>query len=181
MALTVLGGEADKYPGLESSPDVCRISPFSGRSARRKSAGHLEDEMDQKRAVDDDAALLAVHTPKFGGSYRSRSGSNRGHWRPLFLPPSGVFRVCVRTWTALAPLQPVVTMARRRKNRTHLKGGPASAPGSAEGVPKSFVIKHGQVGHSLTQLVRDMRKVMEPNTASRLRVSSFLNHLVILF
>ncbi|RDX48281.1 Brix-domain-containing protein [Lentinus brumalis] len=60
-------------------------------------------------------------------------------------------------------------MARRRKNRTHLKGGVASAPGTAEGVPKSFVIKHGQVGHSLTQLVRDVRKVMEPNTASRLR------------
>ncbi|TBU65993.1 Brix domain-containing protein [Dichomitus squalens] len=60
-------------------------------------------------------------------------------------------------------------MGRRRKNRTHLKGGVASAPGTAEGVPKSFVIKHGQVGHSLTQLVRDVRKVMEPNTASRLR------------
>ncbi|KAI0361942.1 Brix-domain-containing protein [Trametes cingulata] len=60
-------------------------------------------------------------------------------------------------------------MARRRKHRTHLKGGVASNPGSAEGVPKSFVIKHGQVGSSLTQLVRDVRKVMEPNTASRLR------------
>ena len=62
-------------------------------------------------------------------------------------------------------------MAKRRKNRTHLKGGDASAPGTAEGVPKSFVIKHGQVGTSLEQLVRDVRKVMEPNTASRLRVS----------
>ncbi|KAI0818719.1 Brix domain-containing protein [Irpex lacteus] len=60
-------------------------------------------------------------------------------------------------------------MARKRKNRTHLKGGAASAPGTQEGVPKSFVIKHGQVGTSLTQLVRDVRKVMEPNTASRLR------------
>ncbi|KAI0703593.1 Brix domain-containing protein [Cytidiella melzeri] len=60
-------------------------------------------------------------------------------------------------------------MARKRKNRTHLKGGAASSPGTAEGVPKSFVIKHGQVGTSLAQLVRDMRKVMEPNTASRLR------------
>ncbi|KAI0670524.1 Brix domain-containing protein [Trametes maxima] len=60
-------------------------------------------------------------------------------------------------------------MGRRRKHRTHLKGGVASNPGSAEGVPKSFVIKHGQVGHSLSQLVRDVRKVMEPNTASRLR------------
>ncbi|KZT69044.1 Brix-domain-containing protein [Daedalea quercina L-15889] len=60
-------------------------------------------------------------------------------------------------------------MARRRKNRTHLKGGAASNPGATEGVPKSFVIKHGQVGTSLTQLVRDMRKVMEPYTASRLK------------
>lgn len=67
-------------------------------------------------------------------------------------------------------------MARRRKNRTHLKGGTASAPGTAEGVPKSFVIKHGQVGSSLAQLVRDMRKVMEPNTATRLRVSYVLMH-----
>ncbi|CCM02921.1 uncharacterized protein FIBRA_05035 [Fibroporia radiculosa] len=60
-------------------------------------------------------------------------------------------------------------MARKRKNRTHLKGGAASNPGTEEGIPKTFVVKHGQVGSSLTQLVRDVRKVMEPNTASRLR------------
>ncbi|EGN96099.1 hypothetical protein SERLA73DRAFT_185640 [Serpula lacrymans var. lacrymans S7.3] len=61
-------------------------------------------------------------------------------------------------------------MARRRKNRTHLKGaGAAAAQKTQDGVPKSFIIKHGQVGSSLTQLVRDMRKVMEPNTASRLK------------
>lgn len=42
--------------------------------------------------------------------------------------------------------------------------------GTSNGVPKSFVIKHGPVGHSLAQLVHDLRKVMEPNTASRLRV-----------
>src|SRR5712671_517817 len=60
-------------------------------------------------------------------------------------------------------------MARRRKNRTHLKGTqPSASP--ADNVPKSFVIKHGQVGTSLTQLTRDIRKVMEPNTATRLRV-----------
>ncbi|TFY68244.1 hypothetical protein EVG20_g3637 [Dentipellis fragilis] len=59
-------------------------------------------------------------------------------------------------------------MARKRKNRTHLKGTqPAGESGS--NVPKSFVIKHGQVGSSLTQLTRDIRKVMEPNTASRLK------------
>ncbi|KAI0035759.1 Brix-domain-containing protein [Vararia minispora EC-137] len=60
-------------------------------------------------------------------------------------------------------------MARRRKTRTHNKGAQPVAP--SDNIPKSFVIKHGQVGSSLTQLVRDVRKVMEPNTASRLRVS----------
>lgn len=63
-------------------------------------------------------------------------------------------------------------MARRRKNRTHLKGAGAAAQNADDGAPKSFIIKHGQVGSSLTQLVRDLRKVMEPNTASRLKVSS---------
>ncbi|KAF9072958.1 Brix domain-containing protein [Rhodocollybia butyracea] len=59
-------------------------------------------------------------------------------------------------------------MARRRKNRTHLKGDVAKDENTASG-PKSFIIKHGQVGSSVSQLVRDMRKVMEPNTASRLK------------
>lgn len=59
-------------------------------------------------------------------------------------------------------------MARRRKNRTHLKGQ-KSTTNNNDGIPKSFIIKHGQVGSSLTQLVRDMRKVMEPNTATRLK------------
>ncbi|KAL4065348.1 Brix domain-containing protein [Scleroderma citrinum] len=59
-------------------------------------------------------------------------------------------------------------MGRRRKTRTHVKA--ANAPGnSGEDVPKSFIVKHGQVGTSLTQLVRDLRKVMEPNTATRLK------------
>jgi ribosome biogenesis protein SSF1/2 len=63
----------------------------------------------------------------------------------------------------------LLAMARKRKNRTHLKG---SVPAGAipDGVPKSFVVKHGQVGLSIAQLVRDFRKVMEPNTASRLKV-----------
>ncbi|KAK0228135.1 Brix domain-containing protein [Armillaria fumosa] len=60
-------------------------------------------------------------------------------------------------------------MGRRRKNKTHLKGVTTESESSQAGVPKSFVIKHGQVGASIAQLVRDMRKVMEPNTASRLR------------
>ncbi|KAJ7043233.1 Brix domain-containing protein [Mycena alexandri] len=60
-------------------------------------------------------------------------------------------------------------MARKRKNRTHLKGAAPATAATAQGVPKSFIIKHGPVGHSIAQLVRDFRKVMEPNTASRLK------------
>ncbi|KAI6129165.1 Brix domain-containing protein [Pisolithus croceorrhizus] len=59
-------------------------------------------------------------------------------------------------------------MARRRKHRTHQKGANAAGV-SEDGIPKSFVVKHGQVGTSLAQLVRDLRKVMEPNTATRLK------------
>lgn len=72
-------------------------------------------------------------------------------------------------------------MARRRKTRTHNKGGTAAKTSNGiPGDPKSFVIKHGQVGYSITQLVRDMRKVMEPNTATRLRVSGFLSYMYFL-
>ena len=62
---------------------------------------------------------------------------------------------------------------RRRKQRTHIRQnapGGDSQSGAKSDVPRSFIIKHGQVGAPLTQLVRDMRRVMEPNTASRLKV-----------
>ena len=91
--------------------------------------------------------------------------------RPKILYIQRLCRITESQYILVHQPTPSFAMGRRRKNRTHLKGGVASNPGSAEGVPKSFVIKHGQVGHSLTQLVRDVRKVMEPNTASRLRVS----------
>ncbi|KAJ3741878.1 Brix domain-containing protein [Lentinula detonsa] len=67
-------------------------------------------------------------------------------------------------------------MGRRRKTRTHLKGEVAK-DASDSSAPKSFIIKHGQVGSSISQLVRDMRKVMEPNTASRLRKERNRNKL----
>ncbi|KAF8522103.1 rRNA binding protein [Hysterangium stoloniferum] len=64
-------------------------------------------------------------------------------------------------------------MAKRRKNRTHLKGASTGQlAGSSGNAPKSFIIKHGQVGSSISQLVKDMRKVMEPNTATRLKERS---------
>lgn len=69
------------------------------------------------------------------------------------------------------PNSDLFDMARRRKHRTHNKGNAAPKTSNGmPGAPKSFVIKHGPVGYSITQLVRDMRKVMEPNTATRLRV-----------
>lgn len=72
-------------------------------------------------------------------------------------------------------------MARKRKNRTHLKDNSLpSATTAGDGSPKSFIIKHGQAGSSLTQLVRDVRKVMEPNTASRLKVSPMHYHIQLL-
>ncbi|ESZ96452.1 putative ribosome biogenesis protein Ssf2 [Sclerotinia borealis F-4128] len=69
-------------------------------------------------------------------------------------------------------------MARRRtKKRTHVgaNNGPAgakSAPTSlASRSPKTMVIRAGagEVGPSVSQLVRDVRRMMEPDTASRLK------------
>lgn len=68
-------------------------------------------------------------------------------------------------------------MARRRtKKRTHVganNGPPGKAPNpnSISRAPKSMVIRigAGEVGPSVSQLVRDVRAMMEPDTASRLK------------
>jgi ribosome biogenesis protein SSF1/2 len=68
-------------------------------------------------------------------------------------------------------------MARRRmKKRTHLGNAnptnAAPAPAArAERPPKSMVIRigAGDVGSSVGQLVKDVRKIMEPHTASKLK------------
>lgn len=68
-------------------------------------------------------------------------------------------------------------MAKQRvKKRTHQKPQNASVvKGSAASMaktPKSMVIRIGasQVGSSVTQLVKDVRRMMEPDTAVRLKV-----------
>lgn len=71
-------------------------------------------------------------------------------------------------------------MARRRvKKRTHVgaHNGPGNGmarhtAGNAE--PKSMVIRigAGEVGPSISQLVSDVRLMMEPGTASRLKVNT---------
>ena len=70
-------------------------------------------------------------------------------------------------------------MARRRtKKRTHIgaKNGPGNAVkanASASSEPKTMVIRigAGEVGPSVSQLVKDVRSMMEPGTASRLKVN----------
>ena len=58
----------------------------------------------------------------------------------------------------------------RRKQSVHDK---QAAKQAKPGAPKSMVIRIGasEVGSSVTQLVQDMRHVMEPDTALRLKVS----------
>lgn len=46
---------------------------------------------------------------------------------------------------------------------------PAATDPNAPKVPKSFVVKSGTVGNSVAQLTKDVRKVLEPNTATRLK------------
>ncbi|OAL24445.1 hypothetical protein AYO20_10671 [Fonsecaea nubica] len=60
----------------------------------------------------------------------------------------------------------------RKKKRTHVPDNDAPGkPGQANRRPKSMVIRMGagDVGSSVTQLARDFRAVMEPDTASRLK------------
>lgn len=69
-------------------------------------------------------------------------------------------------------------MAKARvKKRTHAQpqNASAAAKGSAASMsktPKSMVIRVGasQVGSSVSQLVKDVRLMMEPHTAVRLKV-----------
>ncbi|PVU95175.1 hypothetical protein BB561_001997 [Smittium simulii] len=55
-------------------------------------------------------------------------------------------------------------MGKARKRKRTQK--PAEAK---ENVPRSFVVRFGKVGPAVNELVSDFRRVMEPNTASRLR------------
>jgi ribosome biogenesis protein SSF1/2 len=72
-------------------------------------------------------------------------------------------------------------MAKRRtKTRTHIRASNATANGK-NGVktmsrsPKSMVIRigAGELGSSVSQLVKDVRLMMEPDTASRLKVTTY--------
>ena len=62
----------------------------------------------------------------------------------------------------------------QRKTRTHVVGPPSGAVGAPESeltekVPKSFVLKKGKVHSNVSDLAEEMRRVMEPHTARKLR------------
>lgn len=57
--------------------------------------------------------------------------------------------------------------AQSRKAREATEAAAAKTP-----VPKSFVFRKGDVGRTVKDLVHDLRRVMEPNTAPRLRERS---------
>ena len=57
------------------------------------------------------------------------------------------------------------------KKRTHvMREAPESKP-----TPHTFVMERGRVGRTLSQLVLDLRRAMEPNTASKLKVKERLS------
>lgn len=62
----------------------------------------------------------------------------------------------------------------RVKKRTHVRAqnGSANTKSGGSKAPKSMVIRVGasQVGSSVSQLVKDVRLMMEPDTAVRLKV-----------
>lgn len=47
-----------------------------------------------------------------------------------------------------------------------------ATPQATAQIPKTFVVKTGHVGSSVSSLIGDMRRLLEPNTASRLKVRS---------
>ncbi|KAG5192434.1 Brix domain-containing protein, partial [Tribonema minus] len=62
---------------------------------------------------------------------------------------------------------------KRKKTHTHVVPPPEGTPGAEEDkVPRSFVFKLGKVAKQVNELVEEMRGVMEPNTARKLRERS---------
>jgi hypothetical protein len=115
---------------------------------------------------------------------------NSGHRKSLpallsdWLPQLSLFKIilhhlCPPTLhlesTTTTAISQSATMARPRvKKRPHAGPQSASSTSQAHGTrsPKSMVIRVGasEVGPHITQLVKDVRLMMEPDTAGRLKV-----------
>lgn len=57
------------------------------------------------------------------------------------------------------------------RSRKHNRQADTEEPEELKRAPHSFVIHRGSVGSYVIELTRDFRKVMEPFTASSLKVS----------
>lgn len=73
-------------------------------------------------------------------------------------------------------------MGRRSNQRKRQSVNDKATKKPNDGKPKSMVIRigAGEVGASVSQLVKDVRQVMEPDTAVRLKVRSRM-HIAIPF
>ena len=58
---------------------------------------------------------------------------------------------------------------RRKKTRTHVKPVDESLTPGSRPTPRTIVVKRGRVGNSVEALVSDLRTVLQPNTATKLR------------
>ena len=58
---------------------------------------------------------------------------------------------------------------RRKKTRTHVVPTDNSQAPGGIGIPKTLVVKRGRVGHAVESLVADLRTVLQPNTAMKLK------------
>lgn len=72
---------------------------------------------------------------------------------------------------------PLTSGTTQKKTRTHAVAPPAGAVGAPENeltekVPKSFVLRKGKVHANVSDLAEEMRRVMEPHTARKLRERS---------
>ena len=60
----------------------------------------------------------------------------------------------------------LILLSLQKKKRTHVEQDESALPQ----VPRTFVMERGRIGSTLNQLVLDLRQVMEPHTASKLKV-----------
>ena len=58
---------------------------------------------------------------------------------------------------------------RRKKTRTHVED--KEAVEEAQAAPKSFIVKRGYIGQFLRELLANLRELMYPYTASKLKES----------
>jgi hypothetical protein len=102
-------------------------------------------------------------------------------WNRNFLEPSGPPQACNRTALPFLHINIVVTAVclsvyrdlsaclQGRSARNNIQANAEEEPGELKQAPHSFVIHCGSVGY-VTELTRHFRKVMEPFTASCLKV-----------